>query len=145
SIVTDLLNGYLANPSLDWRNTLLVNVGPPNPHGWGATDLAGAMMYRIYTENGFQEYGAFWRDMAEIPSASTPETSIWNFTLAGFSATGRHYGFFFKDVFVIPASVTGRWTGTWEPKSNTCGTPPDLASTFTLDLAQHGDVITGDL
>ncbi|MCU1276343.1 MAG: hypothetical protein JWO48_3774 [Bryobacterales bacterium] len=143
SIVTDLLNGYLANAGLDWRNTLLVNVGPPNPHGWGAADLAGAMMYRIYTENGFQEYGAFWRTLARLPLTSTPEVAVRNFILAAFAVTGRHYGFFFKDIFVVPASATGLWSGAWEPASDSCTS--DLAPTFTLDLAQHGDVITGKL
>lgn len=99
SIVTDLLDDYLADPSLDWRNTLLLNVGPPNPHGWGAADLAGAMMYRIYAENGFAKYRAFWTELANLPLASTPESAIENFVLAAFAATGKDYGYLFKGEF----------------------------------------------
>jgi serralysin len=104
SILTDLLDDYLADPSLDWRNTLLLNVGPPNLHHWGAADLAGAMMYRIYAENGFAKYRAFWTKMAELPLATSPESAVQNFVLAAFAATGKDYGYLFKAEFA--ATVT---------------------------------------
>jgi serralysin len=47
SIVVDLLNSYLADASLNWENTLKIDQAPPNPYGWGAGDLAGAMLYRV--------------------------------------------------------------------------------------------------
>ncbi len=99
SILTDLLDDYLADPSLDWRNTLLLNVGPPNTHGWGAADLAGAMMYRIYSEHGFAKYRAFWAELAGLPLATSPESAVQNFVLAAFAATGEDYGYLFKAEF----------------------------------------------
>jgi hypothetical protein len=99
SIVDDLLDDYLAHPALDWRNTLLLNMGPPNPHGWGAADLAGAMMYRIYAENGFSRYRSFWAELADLPDANSPESAVRNFLAAALAATGRDYGYFFKAEF----------------------------------------------
>ena len=99
SILEDLLDGYLADPTLDWRNTLLANIGPPNPHGWSAADLAGAMMYRIYAENGFGKYRAFWRELSRLPTAATAEDAVRNFLLAALAATGEDYGYFFKAEF----------------------------------------------
>jgi hypothetical protein len=99
SIVNDLLDNYLADPTLDWRNTLLLNVGPPNPHGWGAADLAGAMMYRIYAENGFSKYRSFWAELANLPDADGPESAVRNFLTAALAATGRDYGYLFKAEF----------------------------------------------
>jgi serralysin len=99
SILTDLLDDYLADPSLDWRNTLLLGVGPPNPHGWGAADLAGAMMYRIYAQNGFAKYRAFWTELAGLPLATSPESAVQNFLLAASAATGKDYGYLFKAEF----------------------------------------------
>jgi hypothetical protein len=99
SIVTDLLEGYLADPALDWRNTLLLNVAPPNSHGWSVYDLAGAMIYRVYADNGIPKYRAFWTELAKLPAASNPESAVRNFVLAARAATGVDYSFLFKDQF----------------------------------------------
>ena len=39
SILVDLLDSYLENPNLTWRNSLLVEKPPPNQYGWSAADL----------------------------------------------------------------------------------------------------------
>lgn len=99
SILIDLLTGYLNNPALSWRNTLLTATAPPNQHGWGAADLAGAMFYRIYADYGFDAYKSFWRSLAKQPAAVTADDTIRNFLAAANTATGRNYGFLFKDTF----------------------------------------------
>ena len=67
SDMINLLNSYLADSNYNWQNTLVDVNGPvlnktENPNGWGPADLAGAMYYRIYTDNGFQVYSSFWQN-----------------------------------------------------------------------------------
>ena len=97
SIVIDLLDGYLRDPNLNWRNTLLLDQAPPNENGWSAADLAGSMIYRIYRDCGFARYKAFWRTLAKQPAAKTPEDTIRNFLGAAKIVTGRDYAFLFRD------------------------------------------------
>lgn len=71
SIVFDLLDSYLSDSSLNWENTLGIGQAPPNPFGWSAADLAGAMFYRVFYENGSEAYHAFYEALALLPSASS--------------------------------------------------------------------------
>lgn len=102
TILVDLLNAYLADPTLTWRKTLLSGAAPPNPYGWGAADLAASMFYRIYADYGFDSYKAFWRALAKRPTAATVDDTVRNFLAAANGATGRDYGFLFKDSFDAP-------------------------------------------
>jgi serralysin len=97
SILVDLLQSYLSDPNFSWRNTLPLDKSVPNEHGWGAADLAGAMIYRIYADFGFRIYQAFWHDLAKQPRAESPDDVIRNFLAAAKLATGKDYGFLFKD------------------------------------------------
>ncbi len=108
SVLVDLLNNYLADPSYTWQNTLAGQSGPIlnpvlNPNGWGPADLAGAMYYRIYADHGFEAYKSFWRAMAQAPAAATPQDAIANFLSVAKSVTGYDYAFLFKGVCDAPA------------------------------------------
>jgi hypothetical protein len=100
SIVSDLLDAYLADPQYSWENTLAVGQPYPSSNGWSAADLAGAMFYRIYSDNGFGAYGRFWKALASLPVAGTQDDAIQNFISAALSATGRDYGFLFKGKYI---------------------------------------------
>jgi len=95
SIVFDLLNSYLADPTLNWENTLNVNQAPANPFGWSANDLAGAMFYRLFYENGIADYHVFFAVLASLPPASSPIDAVNNFIEAARLATGRDYTYLF--------------------------------------------------
>ncbi|MGA2434577.1 MAG: BACON domain-containing protein [Bryobacteraceae bacterium] len=101
SDMVDLLNSYLADPTYTWQNTIIGQSGPvlnpsENPNGWGSADLAGAMFYRIYTDNGFDVYKKFWQTVPTLPQASTDNAAIANFIAAAATATGRDYSFLLK-------------------------------------------------
>ena len=97
SILVDLLENYLENPNLTWRNTLLAEKPPPNQYGWSAADLAGAMIYRVYRDSGFARYRAFWKALRKQHAAQTPDDAVRAFIVAAKATTGRDYGFLFKD------------------------------------------------
>jgi serralysin len=105
SILVEFLKSYLADASLNWRNTLLVNKAPPSSHEWSAADLAGAMIYRVYSDFGFAAYKRFWKSLGQQAAAQTPDDAIRNFLAAAKVATGRDYGFLLKDRYVktLPA------------------------------------------
>jgi len=96
SIVSDLLSAYLADPQYSWENTLAINQPYPNSSGWSSSDLAGSMIYRIYSDNGFNAYAQFWKALAALAPAVTQDDAIRNFLAAATTATGRNYGFLFK-------------------------------------------------
>jgi len=97
SILVEYLNNYLTNPNLNWRNTLLSDNPPASQHGWSTADLAGSMIYRIYSDCGFNAYRAFWKDLGKQASAQTPDDAIRRFLASAKVATGRDYKFLFKD------------------------------------------------
>jgi serralysin len=100
SIVVDLLTSYLADPSLNWENTLKTNQAPPNPYGWGAADLAGGMLYRVFQDNGLSGYHDFFAALALQPRAGSAADAVNNFIQAAYTATGRDYTYLFVKTHV---------------------------------------------
>ncbi len=95
SIVFDLLDSYLADSALNWQNTLMIGQAPANQYGWSAGDLAAAMFYRIFHENGSADYDAFYQALAARPQASSPVDAVNNFINAALQATGQDYTYLF--------------------------------------------------
>jgi hypothetical protein len=95
-ILSNLMNSYLTNPAYNWANTLGVNQAPPTPNSWGATDLAGGMIYRIYSDSGMSVYTQFWNVLKSLSAAPTPDAAIQNFVTAAKAVTGADYSFLFK-------------------------------------------------
>ncbi len=108
SVVSGLLSAYLADAQYNWQNTLAAGQPYPNANGWTAADLAGAMYYRIYSDNGFQAYIQFWRALAQRPAANTADDAIRNFLAAALTATGHDYGFLFKGQYAAPLPTITR-------------------------------------
>jgi len=95
SIVFDLLDSYLADDTLNWENTLKIGQAPPNPYGWSVGDLAGAMFYQIFHDNGSSGYHAFFEALALLPQANTATDAVNNFIKAAYDGTGRDYTYLF--------------------------------------------------
>jgi hypothetical protein len=110
SILVDLLKRYLDDPSLNWENTLKIDQAPPNPYGWGATDLAGAMLYRVFQDNGLSGYHDFFAALSLQPRASSALDAVNNFIHAAYTATGRDYTYLFMKTNVpldtTPPAIT---------------------------------------
>lgn len=93
----DLLASYLNDDTLTWRNTLGEDRAPANPYHFGAADLAGAMIWRIYEEHGLSGLTAFFAKLAERPNASTQAAAATNFVAAAYAAFSEDYRYLFKD------------------------------------------------
>lgn len=96
-IVEEMLQTYLSDEGLTWRNTLAVGQGPPNPYGFGASDLAAAMFWQIYKDDGLRGFRRFFTRLEALSQATTPEGAIDNFVRAAYAATGKDYRYLFKD------------------------------------------------
>lgn len=93
---SDLIVAYFANSELDWRNTLGSNSGVPGQRFDGPADLAGAMMHRVYEDHGFAAYRSLWREMNDLPLATTIDEAMVNFINAAYLGTGQDYRLLFK-------------------------------------------------
>ncbi|MGD9738803.1 MAG: hypothetical protein AB7O56_03155 [Bauldia sp.] len=91
SILVDLGERYVRVGTLTWENTLAAEAAPANPNGWGAADLAAALLYVIYAEHGQAGLEAFWRAVATMPAAGSPADAIRNLVMAARTATGADY------------------------------------------------------
>jgi hypothetical protein len=97
SIIIDMLTRYLVDPKLSWENTLAANKAPENPHGWVASDLAGAFFHRIRIDHGFEGYRRFWKVMMDAPEAETPRQCAERFVQVARVATGADYRWMMRD------------------------------------------------
>lgn len=110
----DLVAAYLADPLLDWRNTLAIDAGVPGQVFAGGADLAGALMHRIYSDHGPVKYGAFWQNLDNLPGAQSSELAMQNWIDAAYGATGQDYRPILKatDLPLVPLSGTVLFLGT---------------------------------
>jgi hypothetical protein len=97
SIIIDMLTRYLADPKLNWENTLAAEKAPDNPHGWVASDLAAAFFHRIRIDHGYAGYRRFWAVMMDAPEAKTPRESAERFVQVARVATGADYRWMMRD------------------------------------------------
>jgi hypothetical protein len=97
-----LLNAYLADARLNWKNTLAAGQGVPGQEFGGAADLAGAFFYKIYSDHGFSDYQSFFQILSTLPTAATGAAAIQNFEIAALGATGEDYSFLFRDQSTVP-------------------------------------------
>jgi hypothetical protein len=98
SIVIEMLDRYLADPTLNWQNTLASDKAPPNPNGWGAGELAAGFFHRIRRDHGRDGARHFWRMMQDAPKAETAKESASRFVQIARAATGQDYRDLFKDM-----------------------------------------------
>jgi hypothetical protein len=98
SILIDMLNRYVDDRTLTWKNTLAVGRSPPNPNDWGAGELAAAFFHRIRRDHGQAGYHRFWRMMQDAPVAKMPMESASRFVQIARTATGEDYRGLFKDM-----------------------------------------------
>ena len=94
----DILDRYLADPQLNWQNTLEANKAPPGLPNWMAGyHLAAAFFHRIRRDYGHGGYRRFWQLMASAPKAETPRDACARFIQVARAATGHDYRDLFRD------------------------------------------------
>jgi hypothetical protein len=94
----DTVDRYLADPKLNWENTLGADKPAPNPYSWvGSYHLAAGFFHRIRRDHGFAGYRRFWQIMPQAPKATTPREAAANFIRVARAATGQDYRDLFRD------------------------------------------------
>ena len=90
SEVVNLLGYYLANPNLNWSNTLRSGVGVPNAYNLGATDLFASFLFSLRDEFGDQFIHNVWKRVGERPNANTTQDAVDNFIISSCFASGSN-------------------------------------------------------
>lgn len=100
--VTNLVDLYEANTSLNWTNTLGAGVGVPGAFG-GATDLFASFCMRLMRDYGGQTFiQNLWKNVGTLSSAATTQDAVDNFFLACCMSANKNLTTLFTD--------TWRWT-----------------------------------
>ena len=102
--VEGLLDRYLADPALNWDNTLRAGVAPVNPIGLGATDLFASFLFELRARYGNGFVTALWHEAAQQPAASTTQDAVDNFVVASSAAAQSNLVSLFRDEWRWPVS-----------------------------------------
>ena len=83
----NLIDRYLADPSLTWANTLGAGQSPD----LGCTDLFASFVMRLMREHGGLKFlSALWHEAAQRPAAHTTQDAVDNFILAASAAAHQN-------------------------------------------------------
>ena len=96
-VLVDMLDRYLADRTLTWKNTLAANKPPASPNGWDVTALAAAFFHKIRRDHGTAGYRRFWQLMMGAQKAGTPQDSAGRFVQIAWAATGEDYRGLLRD------------------------------------------------
>ena len=102
--VEGLLDRYLADPSLNWNNTLRAGVAPSNPIGLGATDLFASFLFELRSRYGGSFVAALWHEAAGLSAAQTTQHAVDNFVATASAAAGEDLTALFRDEWRWPVS-----------------------------------------
>jgi hypothetical protein len=109
-VLVDLLDRYIADPKLTWRNTIAEYKAPENPRKWDGAAFAASLYYKIRRDHGSAGYRRFWKLMAGAPKADTPQESVERFVQIARAATGEDYRPLFRDSSLALTVKTTRMT-----------------------------------
>jgi hypothetical protein len=96
-VLVDLLDRYVADPKLNWRNTIGDYKAPANPRKWDGAAFAASLYYKVRRDRGAAGYRRFWKLMGGAPKASTPQESVERFVQVARAATTDDYRPLFRD------------------------------------------------
>jgi len=106
--VKNLVDKYVADPSLNFNNTLAIGQGVPNSQ-LGSTDLFASFLFRLgrdYGGNAF--YQSLWKEVGVEPAATTDQGAIDNLFLAACYAADRNLTNLFIDTWRWPISTAAQ-------------------------------------
>ncbi|MEO5803385.1 MAG: hypothetical protein ABIR24_07625 [Verrucomicrobiota bacterium] len=103
--VTNLMDSYITNSSLNWSNTFRTGTAPPNPLGLGGTDLIASLLMRIGRDFGDVSFATnFWRQAALRPAAATTQATVDNFILTACATVNQNLSGIFTTTWKFPMS-----------------------------------------
>jgi len=105
--VTNLMDSYITNATLNWSNTFRISQAPSNPLGLGGTDLIASLLMRLGRDFGGSSFGTnFWRQVALRPPAATTQTAVDNFILAACATVNQNLCGIFQTTWKFPVSAS---------------------------------------
>jgi hypothetical protein len=103
--VTNLMDSYISDSSLNWSNTFRVSQAPPNSLGLGGTDLIASLLMRIGRDFGNSSFGYnFWKYAGGRPAASTTQAAVDNFIIAACGTVNTNLTRIFGNTWKFPVS-----------------------------------------
>jgi hypothetical protein len=88
--LTGLIDVYLANPSLNWGNTLAIDKGVPGTNT-NAAGLFCSFLYRLRRDYGGEDFVRnIWKQAGLRPNAATTQDAVDNFFLASCAAANKN-------------------------------------------------------
>lgn len=106
--VQNLIDTYLADPSLNWANTLGVGQGIANSH-LGATDLFASFCFRLRRDYGGDTFVKnLWKNVALRPAANTTQDAVDNFVLAACATANKNLTSLFMNTWRWPVSANAQ-------------------------------------
>jgi hypothetical protein len=103
--VTNLMDSYISNPSLNWSNTLRISQAPPNSLGLGGTDLFASLVMRVGRDFGDLNFNEnIWRQVALRNVAFSTQGAVDNFILAASASVNTNLTRVFATTYKFPVS-----------------------------------------
>ena len=103
--VTNLMDSYVTNSSLNWSNTFRIDKAPSNPLGLGGADLVASLLMRIGRDFGGVGFPTnFWRQVGMRPTGTTTQTAVDNFILAASATVNQNLTGIFSSTWKFPVS-----------------------------------------
>ncbi len=163
----NLVSEYVANPSLNFENTLAIGQGVPGS-SLGSTDLFASFLFALGDQFGGSYSSTnsfdmnFWKQVAQRPTATTDQAAIDNFFLAACYTTQQDLSNLFVSQWRWPISsaalleasdipvVGNAWSGAastlWSNSANwTQGHVPANGDTITFSTSATNLASTNDL
>ena len=107
--VEGLVDLYVADPALNWENTLKRGAAPANAMGLGGTDLFASFCFRLCRDHGGPKYAArLWQAVGKRPVAKTTQDAIDNFVVAASVAAGKDLAPLFAKTWRWPVSAAAQ-------------------------------------
>jgi len=104
--VTNMIDLYITNSSLNWSNTFRIGQAPSNPLGLGATDLTASLLMRIGRDFGGPDFGLnIWKQAGLRHTAATTQAAVDNFILAACATVNQNLTQIFSTTWKFPVSV----------------------------------------
>ena len=137
---------YVADPTLNWENTLKRNRAPANPLGLGGNDLFASFCFRLCRDHGGPKYAArLWHAVGKRPVATTTQEAIDNFVVAASVAADKDLAPLFAHTWRWPVSDAAKCETAKLSSPKTTGTSRDgrTAQRETPTLAQPAAGLVG--
>lgn len=100
--VEGLKDRYLADPTLDWSNTIAIEKAPANPIGLGATDLFASFLMALDQEYGDEFLPRFWREVGKRAAATSSQHVVGNIAISASIAAGVNLAPMMRDEWRWP-------------------------------------------